>query len=147
MRQRILFAIPAMALATMLLSGCEEASTYTKVEPAEVEHKEGREILKLTEKAMERLDVQTAAVQNGKPAGAESDSARITVPYSAIIYVPTGEAFVYASPEPRVFVRQPVEVDYIDGDVAVLKSGPAPGSLVASVGVALLLGTEIGVGH
>jgi hypothetical protein len=149
MRHNIRLALPALALATAQLIGCVESSTYTKVEPAHVEHQNGAEIIKLTltDEAMQRLDVQTAPVQDSKSTGAVSELTRMIVPYSAIVYAPTGEAFVYASPEPRVFVRQPVEVDYIVGDVAVLKTGPAPGSLVASVGAAELLGTEIGVGH
>jgi hypothetical protein len=150
MRHSFYFAVTTVVFASLQFVGCKEASTYEKVEPAHVEHKEGEEISKLTltEKAMERLDVQTAAVQEGKANGAaETEPARPVVPYSAIVYVPTGEAFVYTSPEPRVFVRQPVEVDYIEGDMVVLKSGPAPGTQIASVGVTELFGTEFGVGH
>jgi hypothetical protein len=154
MRYTIHFALAAIALTSIQLAGCEESSTYTKVEPAEVEHKEGEAISKLTltEKAMERLDLQTATVKDGKaegaPAeGAEAAAAGIIVPYSSIIYVPTGETFVYTSPEPRVFIRQLVEVDRIEGDMAVLKTGPAAGTQVASVGASELLGTEFGVGH
>jgi hypothetical protein len=40
-----------------------------------------------------------------------------------------------------------VEVDYIEGDTVVLNDGPAPGTVVASVGVAELYGTEFAVGH
>ena len=148
MNQILRIASCVIALASLQLVGCQEKSTYTKVEPAEIEHKDGEEFSKLTltEKAIERLDLKTAPVEQA-PAGAEGQSGRIIVPYSSIIYVPTGEVFVYTSPSPRVFVRQPVEVDYIEGEKAVLKTGPGPGTLVASVGVSELLGTEIGVGH
>jgi hypothetical protein len=40
-----------------------------------------------------------------------------------------------------------VEIEYIEGDTAVLKNGPAPGVQVASVGVQEIFGEEIGVGH
>jgi hypothetical protein len=116
----------------------------------EVEHKEGEEFhkLTLTEKAMERLAVETAPVREEKVEGAaEGGAARLVVPYSALIYVADGSAFVYTSPAPRVFLRQPVEVDYIEGDTVVLKSGPPPGTQVASVGATELFGTEFGVGH
>jgi hypothetical protein len=43
-------------------------------------------------------------------------------------------------------VRQRVGVARIDGDLAILGSGPAPGTAVVTVGVAELLGTELGVG-
>jgi hypothetical protein len=150
MRVHFQFVIAALAVASLPFAGCKDGSTYTKVEPAHVEHKEGEEFSKLTltEKAMERLAVETTPAREGKVEdAAEAEASRTVVPYSAIIYLADGKPFVYTSPEPRVFVRQPVEVDYIEGEMAVLKSGPAPGTQVASVGVTELFGTEFGVGH
>lgn len=72
---------------------------------------------------------------------------RKVVPYSALIYDPHGQTWIYTSPKPRTFVRHKVEVDYIQGKVAVLKDGPPTGTVVASVGVAELYGTEFKVGH
>jgi multidrug efflux pump subunit AcrA (membrane-fusion protein) len=77
----------------------------------------------------------------------EGQPAPLIVPYSAIVYVAQGDAFVYTNPAPRTFLRQPVEVDYIEGNEVVLKAGPAPGTQVAVVGVTELFGTEFGVGH
>jgi hypothetical protein len=151
MRQSFHLLLVAFAVAGLQLAGCSEKSTYTKIEPAHVEHKEGEEISKLTltEKAMERLAVETAPVREAAPEGdaAEGQSARSVVPYSAIVYVAQGDAFVYTNPAPRTFKREPVEVAYIEGNDAVLNSGPAPGTLVAVVGVTELFGTEFGVGH
>jgi hypothetical protein len=152
MRHTIHRTLVALAVAGLPLSGCQEKSAYTKVEPAHVEHKEGEEISKLTltEKAMERLDVQTTPVLEGAangPDGSEGAPARVVVPYSAIQYVAKGDAFVYTSPQPRTFIRVPVDVESIEGGQAVLKSGPPPGTQVVSVGVAELFGTEFGVGH
>jgi hypothetical protein len=150
MRPSFHLAVAALVAFGLQFAGCSEKNTYTKVEPAHVEHEEGVEISKLTltEKAMERLAVETAPVREGKaPDAAEGEQTRSVVPYSAIIYVAQGNEFVYTSPAPRTFVRQPVEVDYIEGNDAVLKSGPAPGTLVAVVGVTELFGTEFGVGH
>ena len=149
MRYTFQLTVAALAIVSLQLTGCQKKSTYTKIEPAHVEHKEGQEISKLTltEKAMERLDVQTTPVREGKVEGDESGTPRPFVPYSSILYVAKGDAFVYTSPAPGTFVRHPINVDYIEGDVAVLKDGPAPGTLVVSVGVAELFGTEFGVGH
>jgi hypothetical protein len=72
---------------------------------------------------------------------------RKVVPYSALIYDPHGQTWVYTGPKPRTFVRHKVEVDYIQGHVAVLKDGPPTGTVVASVGVAELYGTEFKLGH
>jgi len=71
---------------------------------------------------------------------------RKVVPYSALIYDPHGDTWVYTSPTPRTFVRHEVEVDYIEGDVAVLDEGPPAGTVVATVGVAELYGTEFKMG-
>ena len=152
MRHRFQLTVAALALASLQFAGCQDKCTYTKVEPAHVEHKEGEEISKLTltEKAMERIDVQTAQVHEIEPDGAEAtetDQARLVVPYSAILYVAKGDAFVYTSPQPRTFIRHPVNIDYIEGEQAVLKDGPPPGTQVVSVGVAELFGTEFEVGH
>jgi multidrug efflux pump subunit AcrA (membrane-fusion protein) len=144
------FAAALIAMAAIQLVGCKEASTYKKVEPAHVDHKEGEDIHKitLTEKAVERIDVKTAPVREGKIEGApDNEASRSVVPYSALIYFADGTAHVYTNPEKNVFIRQPVEVDYIEGDMVVLKSGPAPGTQVASMGATEIYGTEVGVGH
>ena len=152
MRFSFQLTVAALAIAGLQLAGCQEKTTYTKVEPAHVDHKEGEEISKLTltEKAMERLDVQTTPVHEVEADGSQSaagDQARSVVPYSAILYVAKGDAFVYTSAGPRTFIRHPVDVDYIEGGQAVLKAGPPAGTQVVSVGVAELFGTEFGVGH
>jgi outer membrane murein-binding lipoprotein Lpp len=146
---RIGFQLTAAALivGSLQFAGCKETAKYTKLEPAEVERKEGQPAkVKLSEKAVERLGVQTTAVREAA-AAAEGQAAQIAVPYSSIVYLTDGTALVYTSPEPRVFVSQPVEVDYIEGDTAVLKNGPALGVQVASVGVQEIFGEELGVGH
>jgi hypothetical protein len=75
-----------------------------------------------------------------------SGAQRLVVPYGAVIYDLHGETWVYTNPEPLVFVRHPIRVDYIEGDLAVLLEGPPAGTEVATVGVAELFGTEFGVG-
>ena len=68
------------------------------------------------------------------------------IPYSAVIYDLTGDTWVYTNPEPLTYVREPISVDYIEGDMAVLEDGPSAGTLVATVGVAELYGMDTGVG-
>lgn len=67
------------------------------------------------------------------------------VPYAAVIYGLQGETWVYTNPEPLVFVRDPILVDYVEGDVAVLLDGPTAGTAVVTVGGAELYGAETGV--
>jgi hypothetical protein len=76
-----------------------------------------------------------------------SGTLRKVVPHSSLIYGAHGETWVYTSPEPLSYVRHPVSVDYIEGDLAVLSDGPPAGTDVVSVGVAELFGTEFEVGH
>lgn len=92
-----------------------------------------------------RLDGDTTAhvgqrlrVQLAEKGGSE----RKTVPYSSVIYWIDGGAWVYTQVAPLTFVRAPIDIDEIDGNVAVLKSGPPAGTRIVSVGGEELLGTE-----
>lgn len=76
----------------------------------------------------------------------KSGGVRKVVPYSAVLYDPQGKTWVYTSPEPLVFVRQPIVVDFIEGDRAVLKEGPAVGTEVVTAGAAELFGVENKIG-
>ncbi len=67
------------------------------------------------------------------------------VPYAAVLYGVNGETWVYTNPEPLVFVREAIAIDYIEGDQAFLSEGPQAGTAVVTVGGAELFGTETGV--
>lgn len=128
---------------TLLAAGCGGSSS-TSAEatgPATVYEVEGTELsrIELTADAAKRLGIETAAVT---PSGQGT-----AVPYSAVFYSATGEAWVYTSPEPLSFVRAPIVVASIEGDRAFLSEGPAPGAKVATVGVAELFGAESGLGQ
>jgi hypothetical protein len=81
----------------------------------------------------QRLRVELAEKGGGR---------RETVPYSSVIYWIDGGAWVYTQVAPLTFVRAPIEIDEVDGNVAVLKSGPPAGTRIVSVGGEELLGTE-----
>jgi len=136
----ILGGIPLMA--------CHRPASAHKAEsPAEVKHIDGSElsVVTLTVKAIERIALKTDEVREQK--ATRSAAVRRAVPYSSLIYDAQGATWVYTSPEPRTFVRHKVNIDYIDGDVVFLIDGPPAGTVVASVGVAELYGTEFSVGH
>src|SRR5919108_1041428 len=82
----------------------------------------------------ERVRVEFQLSGGGKP--------QRTVPHSAVIYDPRGDAWVYTNPEPLVFVRHRIKVDYVDGDLAVLSDAPPPGTAVVMTGAAELFGAE-----
>jgi hypothetical protein len=81
---------------------------------------------------------QRLRVQLAQSGGSE----RKTVPYSAVIYWIDGGAWVYAQIAPLTFVRAPIAIDEIDGNVVILESGPPAGTRIVSVGGEELLGTE-----
>ena len=131
------------------LSGCQKQSTaQVKHEhPATVDRADASGISRVTlsEDAMQRLAIHTDAVTEEK--SPRKDAIQKAVPYSALIYDPQGKTWVYTSPQPRVFVRAAIDVDYIQGGLVYLLSGPETGTRVATVGVAELYGTEFTVGH
>jgi hypothetical protein len=114
-------------------------------EPAYVEPIEGSDLSRITlsEQAAQRIGVTTAQVEDDSSNGVPLK----VIPYSAVIYSPTGETWAYTSPEPRVFVREAIGIDRIEGDKAILTEGPAAGTEVVTVGAAELLGAESGLGH
>jgi hypothetical protein len=68
------------------------------------------------------------------------------VPYDAVLYDLNGKAWVFTSPEPLVYVRAPITVDYIEDDLAVLSEGPPAGTEVVTAGASELFGAESGIG-
>lgn len=114
--------------------------------PAKTESVLGTEFqhVTLTAKAAERLGIETVPVREEWVA--RSGSVERVVPYASVIYGLHGETWVYISPEPLVFVRHLITIDYIDGDLAVLLEGPPLDTLVVTVGVAELYGIDTGVG-
>ena len=142
--------VSLLIIASLQLSACaqkSESSAPKDSKPAHVENIEGTKFsrLTLTESAIQRIDLKTDQVR--EQAVSRSASPRKVVPYSSLIYDSHGETWVYTSPKPYTFIRHKVEVDYIQGDIAVLNDGPPTGTVVASVGVAELYGTEFKVGH
>jgi hypothetical protein len=139
--------LAVLTLTGLPLTACSghDAPKAKAEQPAEVAKIEGSEISRvtLTEDAMRRIDLKTTAVREQQLDGAT----RRAVPYSSLIYDPSGRTWVYTSPQRRIFVRQQVDVDRIEGDWVLLNDGPAPGTEVASLGVAQLYGAETGVGH
>lgn len=133
--------------AGLVLAGCHQKPTAAaKVRPASVEHIEGSDLARvtLTEHAARRLRIQTAAVRE---VATTRSGRRMVVPYAAVLYDAQGDTWVYASPESLRYVRHAIEIDYIDGDMAVLSSGPPIGTTVVTVGALQLFGAEFEIGH
>jgi multidrug efflux pump subunit AcrA (membrane-fusion protein) len=144
MRNRKVLAVGLLMMSCLLVACSTATGTTTKVKPAEVVTDGAITRVTLTEKAAERVGITTALVAD---AGAvrEGSSGTLTVPYSAVLYDAKGNVFVYTNPEGLTYVRAPIAVDYIEGDLAVLLDGPPSGTAVVTVGAAELYGAETGI--
>lgn len=137
-----------LILAILPLAACSGLQEETiQEEPAKVEAIEGSEFnrVTLTERAAERLDIQTKMAREEAIDG----SVKLVIPYSALIYGLNGETWAYMR-DPDVdsltFVRVPLTVERVEGDLVVLADGPEPGTEVVTVGAAELYGADTGVG-
>lgn len=133
-----------VSLAALILAGCGvQASTYEKIEPYTlIKGEDGINIVKITEKAAERIQVNSTAVVEEQT----ENGSRLVVPYGALIYDTSGRTWVYTNPELLTYIRQEVAVDFIEGDKVFLTEGPETGTAVAVTAVAELYGTDTGVG-
>jgi hypothetical protein len=118
----------------------QQATPSAQVEPISGT---GLSRVTLTARAAERLAVKTEPVREEQVAREGSTALRKVVPYAAVLYDTTSAAWVYTNPEPLVFVRHAIRIDFIDGDRAVLSEGPNAGTPVVSVGASELYGTEL----
>lgn len=151
---RQVWTLFALAVASVFLSGCgatnAENPEGAKSQPSQVQPIAGTKTSRviLTAQAAAQLGIKTELVRKASTAVGAT-----IVPTAAIVYEPDGTVWVYATQAPTAadatgslaFARQPVVVLRIDGDVAVLQSGPPVGTSVVIVGAAELLGTESGV--
>lgn len=128
-------------LAAPALTACERAGTAAAGEepPAQVEEIPGSDVKKVifTEDAEAAIGVQTAPVAQGEGGG------QLTIPYAAVIYYVDGSTWAYTEPGEREFVRVPIKLDSIAGDVAILAAGPPAGTPVVVVGAPEVLGAEL----
>lgn len=68
----------------------------------------------------------------------------MTIPFSAIVYDIYGGTWMYEMVTPETFVRQRVEVSSVEAGTAMIRRGPAAGTMIVIEGVAELFGTEFG---
>ena len=136
--KRINFYLLILLITLSLqLAACGPKTTATteKINPSTLEEIEGSELKRviLTEKAAQRIDVQTAPVSGD------------VVPYAAVIYDTEGNTWVYTNPEPLTFVRASIVIDHIVGDQVFLSQALESDAPVVTVGVAEIYGAETGV--
>lgn len=141
-------AAVALIIAGVPAAGCASApaagSPASAAEISKVEPIQGSDVstVTLSADAAHRLGIQTGVVGETVLAGLR----RTALPYSAVLYDAAGKTYAYSNPKPLVYQRVPLEIDSIDGDLAVLTDGPTVGTPVVTVGASELFGTEFEVG-
>ena len=141
MKLNFQWLIMIVMLLALSLSACApEAIAEDENKPVSLEPIAGTDLnrLTLTQKAAERLGLETAPVLSQPIDGTE----RLVIPYAALLYDPSGQAWVYVNIEPLVFVRQAITVDSIEGDDVILSDGPDAGATVVTLGATELFGSE-----
>jgi hypothetical protein len=142
--RKVMIAGGLMVALALALAGCTKPGTEESEgsKAAAVEPIGGSDVARITlsPEAEKKVGIRTGTVQ------AFGNDLEV-IPFAALFYDPNGKAWVYTSPQPRVFVRAPVTVEDIRGGKVLLSSGPPPGTAVVTVGAAELLGTEYEVGE
>jgi len=133
--------VPVLLVGGLALGACGKAREAAPADPpAKVEQivvaGSRHQGVRLTEQAARRLDVQTAPVAAGA-------GGKLVIPAAAVEYNNDGTAFTYTSLESLAYVQQPITIDAVTGDQAVLSAGPSVGTPVVTVGSAELLGVEV----
>ena len=136
------WVLTGFAITALALGACNSGSgtSEPKVEAITIVEDEttGLKTLTLSDKAAERLGVETAEVAGS--------GAQMTIPYAAIVYDSTGKTWTYVNESALTYKRAEITVAEIDGETAKLTAGPPSGALVVTTGAAELYGAEIGVG-
>jgi hypothetical protein len=139
--------VAALVAAVPILAGCGAATANDDPPPATLRSVPGSDAkqVRLTERALERLGIATTAVREQKITLDGRSGTHEVIPYSAVIYDNDGSTWTFVRIGVRTYLREPITIASIEGSVAVLTQGPAPGAAVVTVGAPELLGTEYNI--
>ena len=135
---------PALIGAAVLISSCRQDLVAHSHNPVQIDSTAVKGIMKLTleDRAVTRLGLATRPVTEQVVTLHGRTASRKVVPYGAIMYDTKGETWTYTNPEPRVYVRERVVVEDIQGDQVFLAEGPETGTTIVHVGAPELMGAE-----
>jgi hypothetical protein len=142
-RKPLLTAVVAAAVA---LAGCgssaaPEIPASSKLVPAKG-NSAGKIVL--TAQGAQRIGLQTATAQS-VPTTPPAATATSIIPFSSVVYAPSGQAYAFTRISPLTFTEVPLTIDHISGDSVYLLKGPRAGSQVVTVGAEELFGVQTGV--
>jgi len=150
-RDHLLWIVSVLVMGFGLAACGHSRVTSGYTAPAELTPIPGTSLhhVTLTQAAMEDLGIQSEPVRAAASApttGGQKQTLTV-IPVKAVIYDPRGRPWTYAIVAARTFVRRSIVIDRIDGNDALLLSGPPLHTPVVTVGASELLGTEYGVGE
>ena len=132
----VLVVIPLIAAACEGSNGEEDTASPAVVQP--IKGTNSNRII-LTRDAAKRLGIHTAAVRSGN-----AGTRQTVIPYDAVLYDTSGGGWTYTNPKPLVFQRAEIRIAEIEGNNAILASGPPVGTPVVTVGAPEIWGVEYG---
>ncbi len=144
MTHRTHIIVVALAVTAAAISGCGGSAQMPIAPSSKLVPGPGGSPgrIVLTAQGEQRIGLQTATTQ---AVTGPSRAARVIVPFSAIVYAPSGATYAFTNPAPLTFTEVPVDVDRISGNLAYLASGPRAGAKVVTVGAEELYGVQTGV--
>ena len=167
MRYRRLITIAAPVLATFVVAGCGTTASPTIPPSSRLIHVAGLPAGKIILSALgaQRIGLKTSpagltAVPPAKPSVPVRASAHpkshakpavprpvelVTVPYSALVYTPTGRTYVFSNIGRLTYTEVQVTINHINGNVVFLTSGVKAGTPIVTVGAEELYGVQSGV--
>jgi hypothetical protein len=135
--------VGALIIAGLQLYACRQKSdtpdALRQFEAAKAEYT-GEAIyrVRLTASKAKEYNLKTAPVREEQVSG----TLRKVIPSTAVVHDPDGNTWTFACPESLVFIRKPVRVDHMAGDMVVLSEGPPAGTEVVTAGAAKLFASE-----
>ena len=126
------------SLAGCIKSGAAPQAEVPKREMVGKADASGIKRITLKDIETQRLGIEFAEVTKS--------GERLTMPYNALLYDPSGGEWAFASAEKNVYARTALKVEAIEGDKVYLAKGPAVGTKLVTNGAAELYGIEFGVG-
>ncbi len=124
----------------LVLASCGSSGSPSLPVSAKLVHRPGSSTGKIVLSSIgaQRIGLQTTPVRT-------SGGHNLVIPYSAVVYDPSGKTYAFTQTARLTYVEVPVNVDRINGSSAYLRTGPQPGSRVVSVGAEELFGVQAGV--
>ena len=129
--------VVAALISTLATEAAQGGAADRRLDIYWIDVEGGAARITLSTRAEQRLGLRTAPVV--------AAGAALVVPYAAVVYGATGQAFAFARVAERTYARTPLDVAAVSGEQATLSTGPAAGTEVVVVAVAELVGVESGI--